>query len=54
VLYGEDITPRALGGAALVGAGLLVAQAARRSPPEEESLDSPSGVPRSKDALSVP
>jgi drug/metabolite transporter (DMT)-like permease len=50
VLYGEDITPRALGGAALVGAGLLVAQAARRSPPEDESLDSPSGVPTSKDA----
>jgi drug/metabolite transporter (DMT)-like permease len=31
VLYGEDITWRALGGAFLVGAGLLVAQGARRA-----------------------
>ena len=54
VLYGEDITPRALGGAALVGAGLLVAQAARRSPPPKDSLDSPGGVRKSRDAVSVP
>ena len=37
VLYGEDITLRALGGAALVGAGLVVAQGARRAGPEDES-----------------
>jgi len=49
VLYAEDITPRALGGAALVGGGLLVAQASRRSRPDEESLNSPSGVRDSKD-----
>jgi drug/metabolite transporter (DMT)-like permease len=29
-LYGEDLTARALGGAAMVSAGLLIAQAARR------------------------
>jgi ribosomal protein L21 len=44
VLYGEDITLRALGGAALVGAGLLVAQGARRSGPRDESLTSPAGM----------
>jgi drug/metabolite transporter (DMT)-like permease len=55
VLYGEGITPRALGGAALVGAGLLVAQAAHRSPPGDESLDSPAGGVRTgKDAVPVP
>ncbi len=54
LLYGEGITLRALGGAALVGTGLLVAQAARRSPPTGESLDSPSGVRESRDAVSVP
>lgn len=32
VLYDERITARALGGAALVGAGLLIAQAPRREP----------------------
>jgi drug/metabolite transporter (DMT)-like permease len=31
VLYGEDITARAIGGALLVSAGLLIAQAARRA-----------------------
>jgi drug/metabolite transporter (DMT)-like permease len=35
VLYGEDITARAAGGAALVSAGLLIAQAARRAPVRE-------------------
>jgi drug/metabolite transporter (DMT)-like permease len=32
VLYDERITARALGGAALVAAGLLIAQAPRREP----------------------
>jgi drug/metabolite transporter (DMT)-like permease len=54
VLYGEEITLRALGGAGLVGAGLLIAQAARRSPPAGESLESPSGVRKAKDAVFVP
>jgi drug/metabolite transporter (DMT)-like permease len=35
VLYGEDITARALGGAAMVSAGLLIAHAARRPPVPE-------------------
>jgi drug/metabolite transporter (DMT)-like permease len=35
VLYGEDISLRALGGAALVGVGLVVAQGARRSHQEQ-------------------
>ena len=34
-LYGEDITARAIGGAVLVSAGLLIAQAARRPPVPE-------------------
>ena len=51
VLYGEDITLRALGGAALVGAGLLAAQAARRSPRSGGSLDSPTGVREARDAV---
>lgn len=51
VLYGEEITARAVGGATLVGAGLLVAQAARRSGPPKDSLDSPAGVREARDAV---
>jgi len=54
VLYGEDITWRALGGAALVGAGLLVAQGARRAQRREESLHSRTGVRDPGDAVFTP
>ena len=40
-LYSEELTARALGGAALVSLGLVIAQAARRSSERERAAAAP-------------